>query len=315
MTYEKAGVNIEKGDEFAGFIRGIDSPAVALGTGGFAEGVEIPSGKYRHPVILAGTDGVGTKLLVAKETGRYDTVGIDLVAMCVNDLLVCGAEPVSFLDYIACGRIEESVLQDIIKGIVEGCSRAGCVLSGGETAEMPDMYGPDEFDLAGFCWGIVERDERLPRTERVRQGDTIIGFASSGIHSNGFSLARKVLSLDDPEIRSELLIPTRIYAKEMEFLMSTGCVSAAAHITGGGLEGNLSRVLPEPMRPVLRWDWEIPTIFTTIQGCGTISDAEMRRVFNMGIGLAAVISRDSVEKFHSMTDDAGIAVMDIGEVR
>ncbi len=196
----------------------------------------------RHPVLLTTTDGVGTKILVAQRLGKLDTVGIDLVAMCVNDLVVCGARPVQFLDYIACGRIHEERLQALMKGIVRGCELAGCRLGGGETAEMPDVYGPDEFDLAGFAVGAVEKDALLPRLAEIRAGDVILGIASSGIHSNGLSLARKAL----PERAWSLLLePTRIYAPEMAALCATGHVLAAAHVTGSGLHGNLERVVPE----------------------------------------------------------------------
>ncbi len=308
-SYREAGVDIEKGDRFVDFIKGIRSPAVDAGIGGFSAAIDIGALGMRRPVLLTTTDGVGTKILVAQRLGKLDTVGIDLVAMCANDLVVCGARPVQFLDYIACGRIDETRLQALMKGIVRGCELAGCRLGGGETAEMPDLYGPDEFDLAGFAVGAVEKDGLLPRLAEIGAGDVILGIASSGIHSNGFSLARKVL----PESAWEqLLPPTRIYAAEMAALCATGGVLAAAHITGSGLAGNLVRVVPEGLRIALTWDWPVPPVFRRIQELGGVSDAEMQSVFNLGIGIALVAHPDRLQPLEAAARAAGFALLRIG---
>ncbi|MFP4113266.1 MAG: phosphoribosylformylglycinamidine cyclo-ligase [Spirochaetota bacterium] len=307
-TYEASGVSIERGDRFASFVAGIRSAAIGP-IGGFAGGIEIDPSAYRHPVLLSTTDGVGTKLLVAKKLGRYDTVGIDLVAMCVNDLAVCGAKPSVFLDYIACGTIREDVLQDVMRGIVAGCETAGCTLAGGETAELPDMYAEDEIDLAGFAVGLVERDDRLPRIERISAGDAIVGLASSGIHSNGFSLARRVADPNDLELWNQLLEPTRIYVDQL--LRAAAHIKAAAHITGGGLEGNVARVLPDGMRPDLRWTWPRPEIFDRLGRAGSIDEREMRRVFNMGIGVALVVDPAGVA---ALAEAVGEPIIELGSV-
>jgi phosphoribosylformylglycinamidine cyclo-ligase len=308
-SYREAGVDMDKGDRFVDFIRGIRSPAIDPGIGGFSAAIDVGALGMRHPVILTTTDGVGTKILVAQRLGRLDTVGIDLVAMCVNDLLVCGARPVQFLDYIACGRIHEDRLQALMRGIVRGCELAGCRLGGGETAEMPDVYGPDEFDLAGFAVGAAEREELLPRRTDIRPGDLVLGIASSGIHSNGLSLARKAL----PEREWDLLLePTRIYAREMAALCATGHVLAAAHITGSGLSGNLERVVPDSMTVTFTYDWPVPGVFRRIQQAGGISDEEMRAVFNLGIGIALVAHPDGAGALDEAARGAGFSLLRIG---
>ncbi|NCN05901.1 MAG: phosphoribosylformylglycinamidine cyclo-ligase [Spirochaetales bacterium] len=291
-SYEEAGVNISKGDSFANFIASLSSPALSKDLGGFAGGIEIDTQKYTNPILLSATDGVGTKLLVARSLGIYDTLGIDLVAMCVNDLIVCGAEPQVFLDYIATGRIEEDILHALMRGIVRGCEDAQCVLAGGETAEMPDVYGSGDFDLAGFATGLVDKTDRLPKPEVMNPGDLIYGIPSSGIHSNGLSLARKVLSLENPEIATLLLTPTRIYVRHLKSLFAKVHVSGAAHITGGGLEGNFSRLLPRTLKAEFTWNWPVPPIFDLIQKEGDIEQEEMRKVFNMGIGIAFIIPKE-----------------------
>ncbi len=303
-SYRDAGVDIEKGDRFVEFIKSIRSRAVDGGIGGFSSAIPLGSLGYRSPVLMTTTDGVGTKLLVARALGRYDTIGIDLVAMSVNDLVVCGARPLVFLDYIACGAIDEPMMQDLMRGIVRGCELAGCVLGGGETAEMPDVYARGDFDLAGFAVGIAEQDAVLPRREQIRAGSPILGIPSSGIHSNGLSLARKVIPETDRAAWEEMLTPTTIYAREMEVLAAAGGVLAAAHITGGGLYGNLERVIPEGLRMRFTFDWKVPPIFTRIQKTGGVSDDEMRRVFNLGIGIA-LIPKDGGEK--ALADAAGRA--------
>ena len=284
-SYESAGVSIEKGDSFAKYIGSIASKAVSKNIGGFAGGIELDTSKYRQPVLLSTTDGVGTKLLVAQALGVFDTLGIDLVAMCVNDLVVCGAKPMVFLDYLATGRIDETLLQQLIRGVVRGCELADCTLAGGETAEMPDVYGPGEFDLAGFATGVVDKPNQLPQTEKMRSGDPVYGIPSVGVHSNGLSLARKIIGPGDGALYSELLVPTRIYVEEVLGLVELG-ITGAAHITGGGLEGNFSRILPIGLRAAFTWDWRIPSIFAEIADRGSVEEAEMRKVFNMGIGIA-----------------------------
>jgi len=311
-TYSEAGVDIDRGDRFVQFIKSIRSPAVDPGIGGFSAALPIETLGFRSPVLLTTTDGAGTKLLVARKLGKYDTIGIDLVAMSVNDLIVCGARPVIFLDYIACGRIDETRMQDIMRGIVRGCELAGCSLGGGETAEMPDLYGVDDFDLAGFAVGLAEKDAVLPRKSEIRTGDLILGLPSSGIHSNGLSLARKLIPETDAEAWEEMLIPTRIYAAELRTLTESGRVLAAAHITGGGLFGNLQRVIPEALRPRFTFDWPVPPIFPRIQSAGGISDEEMRAVFNLGIGIAMIAHPADRASLRGLAAANGFELLDIG---
>ncbi|MCK4540675.1 MAG: phosphoribosylformylglycinamidine cyclo-ligase [Spirochaetales bacterium] len=313
-SYAKAGVDIKKGDRFARFISRIQSKAVSREIGGFAGGIEIDTSKYKKPVLLSTTDGVGTKLLVARKLDRYETIGIDLVAMCVNDLIVCGAEPVSFLDYIACGTLDEDLLKRVIEGIITGCEQSECTLSGGETAEMPDMYAPGDIDLAGFCTGLVEKEEMLPKKEDIAPGNLILGLPSGGIHSNGFSLARKCIPEERKELWEELLTPTRIYVKEMKTLLKGGSILGAAHITGGGLAGNIIRILPDGMTPALSWNWETPWIFDEIRKGGNVSEEEMRRVFNMGIGIAIVLKEKDAKDLADRGTEAGINIYTIGKV-
>lgn len=296
-TYENSGVSISKGDAFADYIARFPSKAIGSGLGGFAGGIELDLKKYQQPILLSCTDGVGTKLLVAQKLKKFTTLGIDLVAMCVNDLIVCGAEPQVFLDYLATGPIIESQLQDLITGIILGCEEAECILAGGETAEMPDVYDSGEFDMAGFASGIVEKSKLLPQKESMKVGDLLYGIPSSGIHSNGFSLARKVLDLTDSHILEELLVPTRIYVKQLRPLLEKNLITGAAHITGGGLIGNIERILPTNLYPDLTWDWAVPAIFDKIQSQGPVDQEEMRKVFNMGIGLAIVVPQEKQELF------------------
>jgi len=312
-TYRGAGVDIRKGERFVDYIKSLSTAAVSREIGGFAGGFEIDTRKYHRPVILTTTDGVGTKLMIAQKLKRYHTVGIDLVAMCVNDLITAGAKPVSFLDYIACGKINEKVMHDLIRGIVAGCEEADCSLSGGETAEMPDMYGEDDFDLAGFAVGIVEKDAMLPFKAEIEEGTPLYGMKSSGIHSNGFSLVRKTLPPDDERILKELLIPTRIYVREFAALAGAGLLGAA-HITGGGLESNIERILPEGMTPELDYKWDIPDIFHEIQDRGKISTGEMRRVFNLGIGMVLAVRTEDTAVFEKKARTAGIEVLKVGVV-
>ncbi len=311
-SYRDAGVDIDRGDRFVDFIKSIRSRAVDPGIGGFSAALPLDSLGFRNPVLMTTTDGTGTKLLVAKKLGKFDTIGIDLVAMSVNDLVVCGARPVVFLDYIACGRIDETRMHDLVRGIVRGCELAGCSLGGGETAEMPDLYGADDFDLAGFAVGIAEKDSVLPRKSEIREGDVVLGLRSSGIHSNGLSLARKLIPESDAGAWADMLTPTRIYAPEMKALTQSGKVLAAAHITGGGLFGNLQRVIPDALTPKLTFDWPVPPIFARIQSAGGVPDAEMRSAFNLGIGIAIVAHPADRSLLRETAREAGSDLLDMG---
>ena len=314
LDYEKAGVSIRKGDEFAEFIKSLPSKAVSKGIGGFAGGSALNLAGYREPLLLSTTDGVGTKLLVAKKLGKYDTIGIDLVAMSVNDLVVCGAKPLQFLDYIACGRVRDEILHAVIAGVVAGCEQANCELVGGETAEMPDVYGEEDIDLAGFAVGIVEKKRMLPHLDRIEEADLILGMPSSGVHSNGYSLARKAVDSEDRATWEELLVPTKIYVREILELISTGRIIGAAHITGSGLSGNVDRILPPGLRARFTWDWPVPPIFATIQKGGGISDAEMRSVFNMGIGMTVIAKKEEAEGLVDIAKNKGIDLFPVGTI-
>jgi phosphoribosylformylglycinamidine cyclo-ligase len=318
LTYRDAGVDIDEGDALVERIkphaRRTARREVLAGIGGFGGLFEVPAG-YREPVMVVGTDGVGTKLKLAFLAGKHDTVGIDLVAMSVNDVVVCGAEPVVFLDYFATSRLRAEEAEQVIKGIAEGCVRAGCALIGGETAELPGFYSQGEYDLAGFCVGVVEKS-RILDGSRVKAGDAVLGLASSGLHSNGFSLARKVFEHNlTPQLAGELLEPTRIYVKDCLALREALDVHAFAHVTGGGLPGNLPRVLPAGHRAVLRrGSWREPSIFGRIQRAGNVADAEMLRTFNMGIGMCAVVSRADVPPALSLLRQRGQDAFEIGVV-
>ena len=311
ITYRDAGVNIDAGNRFVDMIRPLVKstfrPEVKTDIGGFGGLFSLHVEKYRNPVLVSSTDGVGTKLKIAFLLDRHDTVGIDLVAMCVNDIIVQGAEPLFFLDYLACGKLSVEKSYQILKGISEGCRQAGCALIGGETAEMPGMYAEGEYDLAGFTVGVVDND-RIIDGSTITVGDKIIGIASSGLHSNGFSLARKVLlgnrpqRLDDnvPELGhslgQELLTPTRIYVKTVLNLLRDFTVKGMAHITGGGLLENIPRALPKNCRALLsRGSWEIPPIFERIRLEGNIDENEMSRVFNLGVGMTLVVPKEQCD--------------------
>ena len=318
LTYRDAGVDIDEGDALVERIkphaRRTLRPEVLAGIGGFGGLFEIPKG-YREPVLVAGTDGVGTKLKLAFTSGRHETVGIDLVAMSVNDVVVCGAEPVAFLDYFATSRLRADQAERVVAGIAEGCVRAGCALIGGETAELPGFYAEGEYDLAGFCVGVVEKS-RILDGSRVRAGDVVLGLAASGLHSNGYSLARKVFG-DRPtgELLDLLLEPTRIYAKDCLALRAAIDVHAFAHVTGGGLPGNLPRVLPAEHRAVLRQgSWPRPRIFELLQRTGKIDDAEMLRTFNCGVGMCAVVRREDAASARDLLQARGQAAWEIGVV-
>jgi phosphoribosylformylglycinamidine cyclo-ligase len=310
-TYKEAGVDIDAGEKFVEEISPIVKttmrPEVIGSLGGFSGLFSLNVGRYRDPLLVAATDGVGTKLKVANAVGNHQTVGIDLVAMCVNDIIVCGAEPLFFLDYFATAHLDVEQGKQVVAGIAEGCRQAGCALLGGETAEMPGFYQPGEYDLAGFGVGVVERGGVLG-THKVKEGDVLLGLASSGLHSNGFSLVRKVLMEQEGNrldsvpsglsvsLGEELLRPTRIYVKLCLELIKQVEVHALAHITGGGLPGNLPRVLPEDMGAVVQKDsWTIKPIFQLVQQAGKVEDVEMLRTFNMGVGMVAVLAPDSLE--------------------
>jgi phosphoribosylformylglycinamidine cyclo-ligase len=301
ITYRDAGVDIDAGDELVERIKPLVQRAqrreVLAGIGGFGALVELPPG-YRQPVLVSGTDGVGTKLRLAIETGRHDTIGIDLVAMCANDVVVQGAEPLFFLDYYATGKLRLAVAEAVVRGIVEGCVQAGAALVGGETAEMPGMYQGEDYDLAGFCVGVVEKDAIIDGT-RTRPGDAIIGLTSSGPHSNGYSLIRKLIAaagatpattLEGRKLFDRLLAPTRIYVKPLLALIRAMPVHALAHITGGGLTDNIPRVLPAGLEAVLeRRSWHRDPVFDWLQQSGRIEPAEMYRTFNCGLGMVVIV--------------------------
>ncbi len=308
LTYRDAGVDIDAGDELVERIKPVVRRTmrreVLAGIGGFGALVEVPLDRYRKPVLVSGTDGVGTKLRLAIDTGRHDKIGIDLVAMCANDVAVSGAEPLFFLDYYATGKLKVEVAESVIRGIAEGCELAGAALVGGETAEMPGMYHGDDYDLAGFCVGIVERD-RIIDGATTAAGDVVIGLSSSGPHSNGYSLIRKLVSvaganektqLDGKPLFDRLLTPTRIYVKSMLALARKIPVKGFAHITGGGLTDNIPRVIPEGLEVVLqRRSWARDPVFDWLAAAGKVSAAEMYRTFNCGIGMVVVVAPADVD--------------------
>ncbi|MGH7349615.1 MAG: phosphoribosylformylglycinamidine cyclo-ligase [Candidatus Rokuibacteriota bacterium] len=329
LTYRAAGVDIRAGDEavrrIAPLAASTHRPEVLGGIGSFAAFCRVPFG-YQDPVLVSSTDGVGTKLKIAVMADRHDTIGLDLVAMGVNDLLVHGAEPLFFLDYLAVHRIEPARIEAIVAGIAAGCRQAGCALVGGETAEMGAFYAPGEYDLAGFAVGVAERSA-LITGEHVTVGDRIFGLASSGLHSNGYTLAREAifgrmgLKLGDPipgvgrGVGDELLEPTRIYVKPVLGLIRQTRVKAMAHITGGGITENLPRVLPAQRRARIdRRAWPEPPIFAAIQRAAAVDDVEMRRTFNMGIGFVLIVAPDDVVSARRQLEAAGERVYEIGEI-
>src|SRR5688572_12784032 len=315
LSYRDAGVDIDAGDDLVEAIKPFAKrtlrPEVLGSIGGFGALCEIPK-KYKHPVLVSGTDGVGTKLKLAFALDRHDTVGIDLVAMSVNDVLVQGAEPLFFLDYFASGKLDLRVAKDVIKGIARGCEMAGCALIGGETAEMPGMYPEGEYDLAGFCVGVVEKD-RIIDGRSIVPGDVLLGLASSGPHSNGFSLIRKILERGKPPF--DPLEPTRIYVKPVLKLLESVPVKGLAHITGGGVVGNVPRVLPAGTQAVIRKGaWPRPAAFSWLQQTGNVAEEEMWRVFNCGIGMVAVLSSKDVQSARALLEREGERVYEIGTI-
>ncbi len=320
LTYKDAGVDITKGNALIEQIKPIAKstmrPGVLAGLGGFGAMFEIPLEKYKNPVLISGTDGVGTKLKVAEMLNRHNTIGIDLVAMCVNDLIVQGAEPLFFLDYYATGSLNTDIATSVISGIGEGCIQSGCALIGGETAEMPGMYQGEEYDLAGFCVGIAEKSAIIDGS-KVSQGDHIIALASSGPHSNGYSLIRKVLEKSQPsEAQLNALIePTKIYVKSILSLIEKHTVNAISHITGGGLLENIPRVLPEHLGAKLdKNSWQMPEIFQWLQSQGNIESSEMYRVLNCGVGMVVVLPQKESETAIKTLNELGESAWLIGTV-
>jgi phosphoribosylformylglycinamidine cyclo-ligase len=328
LSYKAAGVDIDAGNALVERIKPAVArtrrPEVLGGLGGFGALFELPPGRWTHPVLVSGTDGVGTKLKLAQQLQQHDTIGIDLVGMCVNDVLVQGAEPLFFLDYFACGTLSVDTAAAVVTGIARGCELAGCALVGGETAEMPGMYDPGEYDLAGFCVGAVEK-ARLNDGSRIAPGDVLLGIASSGPHSNGYSLIRRVLErdpgalgrdLDGATLAQRLMAPTRIYVKPILALLADGAaVHGMAHITGGGLSENIIRVVPEGLG--LRIDpasWARPAVFDWLQRTGAIADAEMWRTFNCGIGYVLILPADVVPSVQARLAAEQWSSWAIGEV-
>ena len=327
LSYRDAGVDIDAGNSLVERIKPHAKrtmrPEVMGGLGGFGALFEIPLDRYKEPVLVSGTDGVGTKLKLAMDMDKHDTIGIDLVAMCVNDLIVGGAEPLFFLDYYATGHLNVDAAADVVKGIADGCELSGCALTGGETAEMPGMYEGDDYDLAGFCVGIVEKSGVIDGS-KVKAGDTLLGIASSGPHSNGYSLVRKVLEVSGASLSDEfhgkslgetLLEPTRIYVKPLLDLIGKVDVHSLCHITGGGLPENLPRVLPDNCRAVIdSTSWQRPEIFNWLQQQGNIADSEMYRTFNCGVGMVVAISADEAEKAIEVLKANGEEAVVIGSI-
>ncbi|EPC03727.1 phosphoribosylaminoimidazole synthetase [Litchfieldella anticariensis FP35 = DSM 16096] len=328
LSYKDAGVDIDAGNALVERIKGVAKrttrPEVLGGLGGFGALCQLPSG-YKEPVLVSGTDGVGTKLRLAMDLGKHDTIGIDLVAMCVNDLVVAGAEPLFFLDYYATGKLDVDIAADVVTGIGEGCSQAGCALVGGETAEMPGMYEGSDYDLAGFCVGVVEKSEILDGS-RVGEGDVLLGLASSGPHSNGYSLIRKILELSSADIDSELggvslrealLAPTRIYVKPLLSLIKDSgiAVHALSHITGGGLLENIPRVLPNDLTARIDTNsWVRPGIFDWLQAQGNVAEREMYRVLNCGIGMVVVVPAKDADAARNHLEQQGETVYRLGDI-
>lgn len=327
LSYRDAGVDIDAGNRLVQHLKGLAKrtyrPGVKGELGGFGGFFELPLTRFRHPLLVASTDGVGTKLKLALTLGKHDTIGIDLVAMCVNDIVVTGAEPLFFLDYYATGQLAVETAVEIMTGIAAGCKQAGAALIGGETAEMPGLYHNQDYDLAGFCVGIVEKD-RVLDGQRVAPGDVLIGLASSGVHANGYSLVRAVLERSQTSLTSPfgastlgeiLLMPTQIYVKPVLQLMQTVEVKALAHITGGGVLENIPRVLPHGTRAVIdKSSWQLPAIFWWLQEHGRIADADMWRTFNMGVGMVACVASADVDQALQVLNEAQVNAWLLGVI-
>lgn len=329
LSYRDAGVDIDAGNELVERIkpavRRTMRPEVLAGVGGFGASVRVPLERYREPVMVSGTDGVGTKLKLAQQLGRHDGIGIDLVAMCVNDVLVQGAEPIFFLDYFATGKLDVDVAARVVAGIAKGCEESGCALVGGETAEMPDMYPPGEYDLAGFCVGLVERSRMLDGSA-VRAGMRLVGVQSSGPHSNGYSLIRRILARADADLATpidgvplvdRLMMPTQLYVRPMLKLMAEGLpIAAMAHITGGGLSENIIRVVPAGLGiDVDASAWPEPAIFRWLMAAGGVAREEMWRTFNCGIGFVLILPPEACAGAIASLAGFGLQAWEIGQVR
>ena len=327
LSYRDAGVDIDAGDALVERIKPFAKKTlregVLGGLGGFGALFEVPK-RYREPVLVSGTDGVGTKLKLAFDLKRHDTVGIDLVAMSVNDVLVQGAEPLFFLDYFACGKLNVDVAASVIQGVAKGCEYGGCALIGGETAEMPGMYPEGEYDLAGFAVGVVEKSKIITGQDIV-PGDVVLGLPSSGAHSNGYSLVRKILSVAQPDLDAPfdghrtladaIMEPTRIYVKPMLALMAKLQVKGMAHITGGGLTENVPRVLPANVKAVIDQSaWQRPKLFQWLQSAGNVTESEMHRVFNCGIGMCVVVAKENVQQAMTLLRASGEEAVEIGRI-
>jgi phosphoribosylaminoimidazole synthetase len=332
LTYRDAGVDIDEGERLVELIKpaakSTARPGAEAALGGFAAAFDPKAAGFNDPIILATTDGVGTKLKIAIESGLHESVGIDLVAMCVNDLLAQGAEPVMFLDYYASSKLDADQAAIIVRGIAEGCRQSGCALAGGETAEMPGMYARGDYDLAGFALGAAERGTLLPRYDEMRAGDVILGLASSGPHSNGYSLIRRIversgLAWDAPApfaagqtLAQALLTPTRIYAKALKPLFAARAIKGLAHITGGGLVENTPRALPDDLAAEFDWSaWARPPVFTWLQETGAVPEDDIRRTFNLGIGMALIVEPSLADDVSKQLSAAGETVFRIGAVK
>ncbi|MFT6113986.1 MAG: phosphoribosylformylglycinamidine cyclo-ligase [Oleispira sp.] len=326
LSYKDAGVDINAGNALIERIKGVAKrtrrPEVMTGLGGFASLFELPQG-YKQPVLVSGTDGVGTKLRLAMDMGKHDTIGIDLVAMCVNDLIVGGAEPLFFLDYYATGKLNVDIAADVVSGIGDGCEMAGVALVGGETAEMPGMYEGEDYDLAGFCVGIAEKEEIIDGS-KVATGDTLIALASSGPHSNGYSLVRKIIEvsnadldqdLDGQPLKDALIAPTKIYVKSVLKLINASEVHALCHITGGGFQENIPRVLPATAKAVINTkSWDLPPVFKWLQEKGNVDAFEMYRTFNCGVGMIACVPADKADSAVALLNAEGEQAWIIGHI-
>ncbi|WP_395647526.1 phosphoribosylformylglycinamidine cyclo-ligase [Terricaulis sp.] len=332
LTYRDAGVDIDEGERLVDLIKpaakSTARPGAEAGLGGFAAVFDPKAAGFKDPIFLATTDGVGTKLKIAIESGRHETVGIDLVAMCVNDLSAQGAEPVMFLDYYATAKLDADQAALVVRGIAEGCRQAGCALAGGETAEMPGMYAKGDYDLAGFAIGAAERGTLLPRMDEMQASDVIVGVASSGCHSNGYSLVRKVversgLAWDAPApfeqgktLAEALLAPTRIYAKALKPLFDARLIKGLAHITGGGLVENTPRALPDELAADFDWTaWTRPAVFEWLQSTGGVPEEDMRRTFNLGVGLSLIVAPEKADEVIAQLNAAGERAFVIGKLK
>jgi phosphoribosylformylglycinamidine cyclo-ligase len=327
LSYRDAGVDIDAGNQLVEKIRGsvasTKRPGVMGSIGGFGGLFELPTDRYKQPVLVSGTDGVGTKLKLAIELNKHDTIGIDLVAMCVNDILVLGAEPLFFLDYYATGKLDTEIAANVVSGIAEGCRQSGAALIGGETAEMPGMYSEGDYDLAGFCVGVAEK-ENIIDGSKVQAGDALIALASSGPHSNGYSLIRKILEVSKAELDQDcgettlgdaLIAPTRIYVSSILDVMKHIPMHALAHITGGGLLENIPRVLPENTQAVIdKQSWQLPVVFEWLQQNGNVESSEMHRTFNCGVGMVVIVAAADADKAVNAFNKAGETAWQIGHI-